>query len=141
MIKVSEHFALHEFFVTKKKLNNFPQTLKEFEEVYLNVVNLTVNVLEPIREHFGVVMDISSAYRTWSLNNIVGGANGSDHMSGNAADFILRTDISIPEICRWIKENLEFDQCIEEWGKKSYPQWIHISYRKGNNRKQSLVIR
>jgi hypothetical protein len=141
MIKLTEHFALHEFFVTKKKLNNFPQTLIEFEEVYLNLVNLTVNVLEPIREHFGVVIDIFSAYRTWTLNNLVGGVNGSDHLSGNAADFTLRTDVSIPEICKWIKNNLEFDQCIEEWGKTAYPQWVHVSYRKGCNRKQSLVIR
>jgi hypothetical protein len=38
----------------------------------------------------------------------------------------------------WILKNVEFDQAIYEFGNDTHANWFHISYRKGNNRKQAL---
>jgi len=42
------------------------------------------------------------------------------------------------EIFDYIKENLEFDQLIWEFGNDTEPDWVHVSYSKEKNRKQIL---
>ena len=40
---------------------------------------------------------------------------------------------------KWIKENLDFDQMIWEFGTDMQPNWIHISYvSKEENRNKCL---
>jgi hypothetical protein len=39
----------------------------------------------------------------------------------------------------WIKDNLEFDQLIWEFGTDKEPAWIHVSYVYSRNRKQVLT--
>jgi hypothetical protein len=91
---------------------------------------LYLNIIQPIRDHFGGVK-VTSAYRNLKLNTLVGGSVDSQHMSGQAVD------IQIPEhnrfdVAEWIMKNLEYDQMIVE------PSWIHISYSQTNNRNQNL---
>ena len=42
------------------------------------------------------------------------------------------------EIFDFIKDTLDFDQLIFEFGTKDAPDWVHVSYNAGKNRKQVL---
>ena len=87
-MKLSEHFDLNEFTrsATADRLhidNSIP------EEFIPNLKNLCQQVLEPLREHFGIPVIISSGYRCPALNRAVGGVPNSQHLKGEAADIIL----------------------------------------------------
>lgn len=49
-----------------------------------------VEYLQKIRDHFGKPIDISSPYRCTVHNKRIGGATGSYHAEGMAADFVVR---------------------------------------------------
>ena len=43
------------------------------------------------------------------------------------------------EMFKWIKENLNFDQMIWEFGNDNNPDWVHISYvSEAKNRNRCL---
>ncbi len=90
----------------------------------LNLFELVKKVLQPIRTHIGSYIILTSGFRSLSLNTKVGGDNSSQHMKGEAADFIVPGH-NLEEIWLWIvlQSNLKFDQVILEFG-----DWIHISY-------------
>ena len=48
-----------------------------------------VALLQKIRDHFGAAVTINSAYRTPAHNKAVGGATGSQHVKGTAADIVV----------------------------------------------------
>jgi hypothetical protein len=102
---------------------------------------LAEKVFEPIREYFGVPIHISSGYRSKELNAKIGGSATSDHCHGKALDLDADgTSITNNQIFNFIKDNLEFDQLIWEYGTKENPAWVHVSYRKSGNRKQILYV-
>lgn len=88
------------------------------------------NVIAPIRNEWGDVR-ITSAYRSRELNKHVGGVTNSQHLTGEAVDFVVPGH-SHKEVAEWIIENIEFDQLILE------PSWIHISYT-ATNRNEVLT--
>jgi len=108
-----------------------------------HLVNLTVvthEILQPVREHFGVIT-VNSGYRSPTLNTKVGGSKTSQHCNGEAADF-ESSRISNPKLAAWIAKNLDFDQLILEFydGKDPNSGWIHCSYKKdGSNRKKTMT--
>ena len=101
---------------------------------------LAEKVFQPIREHFGVPIHISSGYRSAALNKAIGGAASSQHCSGEAIDIDMDgTAVTNAQIFNYIKENLEFDQLIWEFGTDTNPDWVHVSYEStGKQRKQML---
>lgn len=110
---------------------------------------LAERVFQPIRDHFGVPIRISSGYRSAALNKAIGGAgktvNGvyvpsSQHCTGEAIDIDMDgTSITNAAIFNFIKDNLEFDQLIWEFGTDTNPDWVHVSYEStGKQRKQIL---
>ena len=101
---------------------------------------LAENVFQPIREHFGVPIILSSGYRSKELNTAVGGALSSQHCTGEAIDIDMDgTDITNAQVFNYIKDNLEFDQLIWEFGTATNPDWVHVSYEStGKQRKQIL---
>lgn len=105
-----------------------------------NMRALAVNVFQPIREHFGKPIHISSGYRSEALNKVVGGSSTSQHSKGEAMDIDNDgTSVSNREIFDFIKNNLDFDQLIWEFGNNEKPDWVHVSYkREGKNRKEIL---
>ena len=114
-----------------------------------NFKKLAENVFQPIRDHFGVPIRISSGYRSEALNKAIGGAgkmvNGkyvpsSQHCTGEAIDIDMDgTSITNKQIFDYIKANLEFDQLIWEFGTDANPDWVHVSYEStGKQRKQVL---
>lgn len=101
---------------------------------------LAEKVFQPIREHFGVPIHISSGYRSAALNKAIGGAASSQHCTGEAIDIDMDgTSVTNAAIFNYIKDNLEFDQLIWEFGTDANPDWVHVSYEStGKQRKQIL---
>lgn len=138
-MKLSAHFALGEFTrsesAKREGLDNTP-TPEHLE----NLKILCEKVLEPIRLRFGSI-NISSGYRGKMLNHFIGGSVNSDHCVGRAADIDMDdsgTGVTNTEIFNYIKDNLDYDQLIWEFGTKEKPDWVHVGYRGKDNRKQTL---
>jgi len=138
-MKLSAHFALGEFTrsesAKREGLDNTP-TSEHLE----NLKVLCEKVLEPIRLRFGSI-NISSGYRGKMLNHFIGGSVSSDHCLGRAADIDMDdsgTGVTNTEIFNYIKDNLDYDQLIWEFGTKEKPDWVHVGYRGKDNRKQTL---
>jgi NADH dehydrogenase FAD-containing subunit len=109
------------------------------KEHLANLTSIALNVFQPIRDHFLVPIHISSGYRSLALNKAVGGSNTSQHSKGQALDIDMDgTKITNKQIFDFIKDNIEFDQLIWEFGTDKNPDWVHVSYAKGKNRKQIL---
>jgi hypothetical protein len=122
----------------RKGISNMP-TPEHLE----NFKKLAENVFQPIREHFGVPIHISSGYRSKALNTAVGGSLSSQHCTGEAIDIDMDgTSITNAQIFHFIKDNLNFDQLIAEFPVNSNPAWVHVSYESsGKQRKQILVAK
>lgn len=118
----------------RRGINNMP-TAEHLE----NLKELALNVFQPIRDHFKVPIHISSGYRSRILNNAVNGAAKSQHCTGQAIDIdVDETSITNKQVFDFIKDNLEFDQLIHEFGNDLNPDWVHVSFNKGANKKQVL---
>ena len=118
----------------RKGIDNTPST--EHQE---NLKRLCESILQPIRDHFGQVVSVSSGYRSVDLCVAIGSSTGSQHARGEAADFEI-FGVSNKELADWIDENLDYDQLILEYWNKSDPNsgWIHCSFTLNGNRKQYL---
>lgn len=106
-----------------------------------NMIKLAKNVFQPIRDYFKVPIRISSGYRSAALNaSIKGTSKNSQHSLGEAIDIDMDgTKTTNKEIFDYIKNNINFDQLIWEFGTDDNPAWVHVSYRtSGNQRKQIL---
>lgn len=100
-----------------------------------NMLDLIHYVLNPIRERIKKPMIITSGYRCKKVNELVGGKDTSQHLKGQAVDFVIE-GMKPSEIVNFIRNMyIEYDQLINE-----YDKWVHISYNKGNNRQQSFKI-
>ena len=109
-----------------------------------NLKAWAVNIFQPCRNHFGIPIHINSGYRSKKLNEAVpGSSKTSQHSTGQAGDIDMdNTSITNAQLFHWIKDNLEFDQLIWEFGTSKNPDWVHVSFvakGKGKNRKQVLI--
>ncbi len=106
-----------------------------------NLKLVATHCFQPIRDHFGKPIRVSSGFRSKALNKAIRGSATSDHPKGLALDLQGTNGIANKEIFDWAKENLDFDQLIWEYGTKKEPAWVHISYRRNSkNRRQILYI-
>ena len=118
----------------RKGIDNTPNP-----EHQRNLKSLCARILQPIRDHFGKVVSVSSGYRSPELCTAIGSKITSQHARGEAADFEI-FGISNKELADWINENLTYDQLILEYWKESDPNsgWVHCSFSLNGNRKQYL---
>lgn len=134
-MKLSENFSLQEMTFSpsaiKKGIANKPT-----DEHVENLRLLCEKVLQPLREHMGCSINISSGYRAPALNAIIGGSKTSQHCFGQAAD--VQIEGRNHEMFDFICKSLDFDQVIWEFGTDKEPSWVHVSYSKERNRKQIL---
>lgn len=154
-MQISKNFTLEEFTKSPTALQwGFKEQFSPPEDVVENIIDLVVHVLQPLRDKLGRSIRISSGYRCPRVNSKVGGAstriNGkvvqtSQHVLGEAADIEIMVDGResndlIISALRELAKNPEFewDQIIKEYGTEHNPSWIHVSFRKGKNRKQVL---
>ncbi len=107
----------------------------------LEKMNVVANeVFEPLREWVGGPIKINSFFRCYKLNKAIGGSKTSQHMRGQAMDiddtFGCKTNT---EMFNYVKDNLDFDQMIWEFGDDDNPDWVHISFvSKEENRNRCL---
>jgi hypothetical protein len=134
-MNLSQHFTLGEMTFSptaiKNNIDNTPNP-----QVIKNLQALCENVLEPLRKYIGMPIKVSSAYRSDALNSIIGGAKSSQHKTGQAADLDLGDKCAAA--FKFIKENLEYDQIIWEFGNDIQPDWVHVSFSTKGNRKNAL---
>ena len=108
------------------------------EKELINMQLVGIRVFDIIREHFNTPLRVSSFYRSLLLNNSIGGSKTSQHVKGQAIDIQGTGDVSNKMIFEYIKDNLDFDQLINEYNYS----WVHVSYvSKDKNRKQILHIK
>lgn len=131
-IKLSAGFNLDEFTISqiaeRRGYKNEPNE-KEID----NLTELCSNVLQPLREIIQVPIIITSGFRSFDVNTIVGGASNSQHLEGKAADFIVPSMI-LADVFNIVQNQLPFDQLIYEFGK-----WIHVSWNGQKNRHQAMI--
>lgn len=140
-MQLSKHLALAEVIrsetAKRKGISNMPT-----EEHIKNFQILSENIFEPIRERFAVPIHISSGYRSKELNSSIGGSLTSQHCSGEAIDIDMdgsTNGVTNRMVFDYIKDNLNFDQLIYEFGNDLNPDWVHVSYEStGKQRKQVL---
>lgn len=140
-MQISKHLSLAEVSrsetAKRKGINNTPSG-----EHLANFKKLAEKVFEPIREHFKVPIHISSGYRSKELNSAIGGSATSQHCSGEAIDIDMdgsSSGVTNKDVFNFIKDKLDFDQLIWEFGTDNNPDWVHVSYEStGKQRKQIL---
>ena len=136
--KISKNFTLEELCASSTakayKIPNNPGITEA-----CNLCALVHYVLQPLRDHVGQAISLSSGFRCKTLNTKVGGVSNSQHVKGEAADININGDMKKgKEWFEYIKKNLVFDQLIWEHSKAGV-YWIHVSYKAdGNNRKQVI---
>ena len=137
-IRLSKNFALAEMVksatAVRLGVDNSPGS-----HHLVNLTHLCINILQPVREQFGVIT-INSGYRSPALNAKVGGSKTSQHCNGQAADFESFSTPN-PDLAKWITKNLDFDQIILEFydGKDPNSGWVHCSYNLMGNRRKILT--
>lgn len=136
---LSEHFSKNEVTYSptakKYKIDNTPS-----KEQWKRIQILVDNVLEPVRVGLDKPLTVNSIFRSAKLNERVKGSGTSQHLANNGA----AADIECPslgnkELFDYILNNCNFDQLIWEYGDKSSPDWIHVSFvSEEKNRNQVL---
>ena len=134
-MRISKHISLEEATLSPTALrlgiDNTPN-----EEVLVNMKLVAERCFEPIRNWYNQPIKVNSFYRCDALNRAVKGSATSQHVQGKAMDISTGTKEGNKLIYDWAKENLIFDQLINEYDYS----WVHISYNKNNNRNQTLII-
>ena len=121
---ISDKEGVYSITATRKGLANNPN---QFE--LANMKLLAEKVFEPLRRWVGGPIKINSFFRGLPLNTAIGGAKSSQHMKGQAIDIDDTFDKATnAEMFHWIKENMDFDQIIWEFGDDDNPDWVHVSY-------------
>ena len=140
-MKLSEHLDLSEVIRSESAKRNGISNMP----IALHIENfklLAEKVFEPIRNNFRCPIHISSGYRSAELNRAIGGSLTSQHCTGEAIDIDMDgspNGVTNKMVFDFIKNNLEFDQLIWEFGTNENPDWVHVSYEStGKQRKQVL---
>ena len=140
-MKLSLHLDLSEVLWSESAKRNGISNMPTAEHI-ANFKILAEKIFEPIRTHFRCPIIISSGYRSKELNAAIGGSATSEHCSGQAIDIDMDgtpNGVTNRMVFDYIKDNLDFNQLIFEFGDKENPDWVHVSYSaSGNQRKQIL---
>lgn len=135
MEKISEHISYSEATISQTALRlGIDNTPTEADLIRMREV--AEACFEPLRKWYGKPIRVNSFYRCNTLNKVVKGSATSQHRIGEAIDISAGSKEENKKLFDWCKENLIFDQLINEYNYS----WIHISFRKGSNRNQTLIV-
>jgi hypothetical protein len=138
-MKISDNISYKEAVYSRtaqrRDIYNHPEN-KQVDNMRL----IANQVFQPLRAWVGGPIKINSFFRSPELNTAIGGSTKSQHCQGQAIDlddtFGRATNA---EMYKFIKENLDFDQMIWEFGDDDNPDWVHVSYVSENkNRNRCL---
>ena len=109
---------------TRREIENTPNN-----EQLDNMETIAEKVFEPLREWVGGAIKINSFFRSVKLNKAIGGSSKSQHCHGQAIDIDDTFGVvANSDMYNYIKNNLDFDQLIWEFGDDDNPNWVHVSY-------------
>lgn len=114
---------IHSDTADRYNIDNTPK----FDQIWVRLADLAANVLQPVRDHFGEPIVVTSGYRCPAVNRAVGGSSTSFHAKGCAADirFEKGSGRKESELFKWIFKNCQFAELIAE----GIPSgWIHVAY-------------
>ena len=137
--KISKHISLKEgvksHTATRLGIDNSPSELD-----LVRMKTIAEKVFEPLREWVGGPIAINSFYRSPKLNSAIGGSTSSQHCIGCALDlddnYGYKTNA---EMFDYIKNNLDYDQMIWEFGTDENPNWVHVSYVSEDTNRRRLL--
>jgi len=140
MEKISKHISWKEGTYSRtgerRGLENIPN-----EDQIKCMKEIAENIFEPLRAYVGGPVKINSFFRGESVNTVIGGSERSQHMKGQAMDiddtFGHKTNA---EMYHYIKDNLDYDQLIWEFGDDDNPNWIHVSYVTHRENRKRLTV-
>ena len=132
---ISDKEGVYSTTAMRRGLDNTPN-----DEQLDNMKLLAEKVFEPLRIWVGGPIKVNSFFRSPKLNKAIGGSTKSQHCKGQAIDI---DDTSChktnAEMFKFIKDELEFDQMIWEFGDDKNPNWVHVSYvSEDSNRNRCL---
>lgn len=132
---LSPHFSLQEFTTSqeaqRRGIDNTPtpDVLERLKHTALG--------LEAIRIRLGRPIHITSGFRCLALNRALRSRDTSQHVLGEAADFICPGFGSPQTVCdALIDSGIAFDQLILEYPPSG---WVHVSFS-GQGRREALLI-
>ena len=138
-MKLTKNFTLEELTwsdtANRLHINNTPS-----KEVVDKLKKLATDILQPIRDTYGVPIKISSGYRCSELNKKIGGVRNSQHVLGEAADLVVGDIVQNLELFNLIKTMIEHGeitvgQLINEYGGK----WVHVSLPRTNKKNNQII--
>ena len=137
-MKISDHISMKEALrsntAQRLGIDNMPDN-----DTLVTMQITAQHIFEPLRNHFNEPIYISSFYRSPELNKAIGGSAKSQHCKGEAIDIDdVYSKASNADFFNYIKDKLEFDQLIWEFGDNENPAWVHVSYNLGKNRMRIL---
>ena len=138
-MNLTENVSLKEL-TKSESATRFGISNEPTEEALSNLQKLATHILQPVRDHFGKPLIITSGYRSPELCLKIGSTTTSQHTKGQASDFEIG-GIANKDLSDWIHQNLDYDQLILEFWKPKDANsgWVHCSYKgEGQNRKQYL---
>ena len=141
-MKLSKNLSLDEVIYSqtalRRDIDNTPT-----EEHIENLKYVAEKIFQPIREHFGVPIYVSSGYRSKDLNEAIGGSPRSFHSHGMALDLDQdgrNKGVSNADVFYFIKNNLQFTELIWEFGNKNNPSWVHVAIAPGREEEKNTKI-
>lgn len=137
------HFKLEEF-TRSATAARFGIENNPAPEQIQNLNNLVSHVLDPLREVIKTPIIVTSGFRSYELNKMIGGAPNSQHLSGCAADIKCCTreeTVTLWQILtrqtsrgRW---HFVFDQAI--YYRRS--GFIHVSFTAHRANRQQIIVK
>jgi hypothetical protein len=121
---ISDKEGIYSTTATRLGIDNIPN-----KKQLVNMELVALKIFEPVREFLGRPIHINSFFRCPELNKAIGGSTRSQHCKGEAIDLdVAYGDNPNAKIFNYIKDNLDFDQLIWEFGDDNNPNWVHVSY-------------
>ncbi len=139
MVRISKHISYKEATRSATALRLGIENIPNEYELQ-NMEIIAKKVFEPLREAVDAPIKINSFFRCEELNKAIGGSSKSQHCQGRAIDIDdIYGHVSNAFMYYYIKDNLDFDQLIWEFGTDDSPDWVHVSYvDEDSNRKRCL---
>jgi len=131
-IKLTDNFNFEEYFVS----SNYPGLAEDAYKEVLDddlirrkLSHHATLCAQPIRDHVGSSVSITSGYRSKELNEKIGGSSSSDHMKALAGDLVvdkyLGNTEEMKKVFQWAIDNLCYRQII--WYPQDDDKFIHTS--------------
>ncbi len=132
-MNLTPHFTLKEMTLSEYAIRHGIDNTPANNQI-VNLKRLCENILEPLRAMVDKPINVTSGYRSPSVNSGIGGSPTSQHMKGEAADINVE-NLTPQQLFDLIRNSeLPFDQVIQE-----FDTWVHVSHRKNNNRRDVLI--